>query len=56
MKHKYRIVGDKYLGYECQVKYWWFPICWFQIAVNTHATVEAAKAYIEYHKFKLMVG
>ena len=44
---KYRIVKDRYAGYECQVLYWWFPFFWFQMgAINTHASIEKAKEYI----------
>ena len=48
MKNRYRIVEDTFLGYEAQVKFWWFPLMWFQMGspVNTHRTVEAAEAYI----------
>lgn len=47
MKNKYRVVRDSYLGYEAQVKYWWFPFIWFQMdRVNTHSSFERAADYI----------
>lgn len=30
-KNKYRVVQDTYCGFEAQVKFWWFPIYWFQL-------------------------
>jgi hypothetical protein len=51
MKHKYRVVKDDYLGYEAQVKYWWFPFKWYQLEyTNTSATLEKALEIIERHK------
>lgn len=51
MKNKYRIVADNYLGYEVQIKYWYWPFCWSQLNFcNTHATLEEAKRCIESHK------
>lgn len=47
-KNKYRIVKDSYLGYEAQVKRWWFPFYWVQMGfTNTHRTIEDAKNYIK---------
>ena len=47
-KTKYRVVGDNYLGYECQIRYWWFPI-WVQLGgVNTWSTLASAKRNIEH--------
>ena len=47
MKNKYRIVNDDYCGYECQVKYWFFPFVWFQLEIsNTHSSIEKAKKFI----------
>ena len=44
---KYRVVGDNYLGYECQVWRLWFPF-WCQMDfANTHHTLERAIKYIE---------
>jgi len=46
MKTKYRIVTDRYLGYECQVWRWYWPF-WSQMNfTNTHHSIEAAKKYI----------
>jgi len=43
---KHRIVTDKYLGFECQVWYLWFPF-WVPINLgNTHKTLEKAKKFI----------
>ena len=43
---KYRIVRDRYLGYECQVWRLWFPF-WVQMDfTNTHSTIENAKEFI----------
>jgi hypothetical protein len=48
MKNKYRIVRDAYLGYEAQVKFWWFPFVWWQMNhTNTHGSVEQAREFIE---------
>ena len=44
---KYRIVRDKYCGYECQVWRLWFPF-WVQMnGVNTHISLESAIDYVE---------
>jgi hypothetical protein len=43
---KYRIVGDRYAGYEVQHKRWWFPF-WIQVGINTHGMEEKAMAFIE---------
>jgi len=51
-KTRYRIVTDRYLGYEVQSRRWWFPF-WIQCrddryyCTNTHHSVDAAKAFIE---------
>jgi len=47
MKTKYRIVKDKYLGYEVQYKKWyWFY--WGQLDFsNTFATIQEAFAFID---------
>lgn len=52
MKNKYRVVDDKYSGFEVQVKFWWFPVLFFQCAgeypfTNTHPTLEKAKEFME---------
>lgn len=52
-KNRYRVVTDNYLGYEAQVKFWWFPVVWFQLdsscvtlGMNTCASIEAAERII----------
>jgi hypothetical protein len=51
-KTRYRIVTDRYLGYEVQSRIWWFPF-WIQCkddryyCTNTHPTIEKAKEFIE---------
>lgn len=58
MRNKYRIVTDRFAGYEIQIKYWFFPLFWFEIAgpispmCNTFGSIESAKAYIEKRKKK----
>ena len=51
---KYRIVTDRYLGYEVQVKYIFFPF-WFQSGINTFASIEKAEQYILDKRFKKVV-
>lgn len=52
-KNRYRIVRDKYLGYEAQVRLWWWPFTWHQmgrtgnIGCNTHFSVEGAEKFIK---------
>lgn len=50
-KFKFRVVPDKFAGFEAQVKYAWFPFAWFQLndynGVNTWSTEEEAEAFIE---------
>lgn len=52
MKNKYRIVSDEYLGYEAQVRFWWFPFFWFQMhergfIVNSFPSIEEAESFIK---------
>lgn len=50
MRNEYRVVRDRYAGYEAQVRYWWFPFVWRQIGwVNTRATVEASEEVCRSH-------
>jgi hypothetical protein len=45
MKKRYRIVTDRYAGYEVQVWRWWFPF-WKEVGFcNTHYTLERAREY-----------
>lgn len=47
---KYRIVPDKYLGYETQIWRFWLPF-WCQLGfANTHMTFDAAYEYAKKHK------
>lgn len=50
-KNCYRIVKDNYLGYEVQIKRWFFPFIWFQKEkkerINTFSNVEDAIKWIE---------
>jgi len=53
LKNKYRIVTDNWLGYEVQVKKWWFPI-WVQAHskpgyTNTYPTIEKAEEFARNH-------
>jgi len=56
MKNRYRVVRDNWLGFEAQVKYWWFPLIWFQLSstsglgCNTRATLADSQELIELHK------
>jgi len=50
MKTKYRIVCDNFSGFEVQKKRWWFPV-WMQVGINTHSSIENAKAFIEACRF-----
>lgn len=43
---QYRIVKDRYLGFEVQRRRWWLPI-WLQVGVNTHTSVLQAEQFIE---------
>lgn len=52
-KNEYRIVADDYLGYEVQIRYWWFPK-WVQATsygqfANTHRSIEKAEAWANKH-------
>jgi len=52
-KNKYRIVRDRYLGYEAQYQPWWFPFIWIQCdendGVNTSSTIEEAERICRKH-------
>ena len=54
-KRQYRIVTDKWLGFEVQKRLWYYPF-WFQIKsirggiVNTHSTINSAEKLIEMDK------
>lgn len=40
----WRIVTDRYCGFEVQSWRWWWPF-WIQGATNTHSSIELAEAY-----------
>jgi len=48
-KNKYRIVTDKYAGYEVQIQKRFLFIKWWKLCnfANTHKTIESAKEYID---------
>lgn len=49
MKRYYRIVRDRWLGYEVQWRYWWMPF-WVQASFsNTHSTIEKAEEFARNH-------
>ncbi len=53
MKNHYRIVKDCYLGFEVQIRRWWWPF-WCQChghdsPVNTHHTIELARLFARRH-------
>jgi hypothetical protein len=50
---KYRIVTDRYAGYEVQVWRWWFPF-WLEVGCNTHPTLERARAFAEADKGRVV--
>jgi hypothetical protein len=43
-RDRYRIVTDRYSGFEVQTRRWWWPL-WQPVGGNTHATVDDAIAY-----------
>lgn len=46
---EYRIVADSYLGFEVQIRRWWWPF-WAEVGLcNTHSTLEKAEAYALHH-------
>ena len=48
LKNEYRIVTDSWLGYEVQIRRWWFPL-WLEIDTNTHPSIERAERFAERH-------
>lgn len=50
-KLQYRIVTDKYTGYECQIRFWYFPF-WTQISINTNLSIEQAEEFIDSDRTK----
>lgn len=54
MKNEYRIVTDGYLGFEVQIRRWWFPV-WLEVGVsNTYSTAESAERFAEGHADKVV--
>lgn len=54
MSKKYRIVRDKFGGYEAQWRYWWLPI-WFQcFYCNTNVSIEKAEELARQHSTKIV--
>ncbi len=48
--NKFRIVTDRYNGYEVQIKRWWFPFwveCWKNGCVNSFSDINKAKTWIQ---------
>lgn len=43
---RYRIVTDKFCGYEAQFRWWWMPFYMEMGFTNTHTTVERARSFI----------
>ena len=56
-KRQYRIVTDKFAGYEVQKRLWYYPF-WFQIKgcngsmINTSENIQQAEELIEIDKKK----
>jgi hypothetical protein len=46
---RYRVVRDRYLGYEVQFRHWWMPF-YIQGEVNTHTSLDKAINYIQLKK------
>lgn len=44
---QYRIVRDRYAGWEVQVKWWPIPVWWQAGVINTHASRERALRWAE---------
>ena len=49
MKNIYRIVSVEGWDFEAQVKFWWFPLMWFEMSdsgSNWFRTVDEAETFI----------
>ena len=56
IKTRYRIVTDKYNGYEAQFNFWFIPFLWFQVdGCNTSTTIDSAERIIEKARFRKKV-
>jgi hypothetical protein len=51
METKYRIVADKYAGYEAQVWRWYWPF-WCVLGVDTYDTIKKARRFIDENTLK----
>lgn len=58
-KNKYRVVQDNYAGFEAQVKFWWFPVQWWQlcrsgrgVGTNTSPNLHEAESLCRAHARK----
>ena len=58
-KNKYRVVQDNYAGFEAQVKFWWFPVHWWQLSrygrwvgTNTYPNLHEAESLCRVHARK----
>jgi hypothetical protein len=49
-KTRYRVVTDSYLGFEAQVRYWWWPWWLLTQEGNTHPSIEKALEHIKRYK------
>lgn len=49
-KTKYRIITDKYAGYEAQMKYWYWPFWVMVYGCNTNCSIEQAEKLIQAHR------
>lgn len=49
MKNRYRIVQDNFMGYEVQIRRWWWPF-WQEWGHNTFHTIEKAEAWAKSRK------
>ena len=52
---RYRIVTDRYAGFEVQQRLWWLP-WWHQPQTNTHCSIEQAHAFIAKMQAKQQVA
>ncbi len=48
LRRKYRIVEDRWAGFEVQAWSWWWPV-WTMPECNTFRTVEKAEAWAVRH-------
>jgi hypothetical protein len=46
-KTHYRIVRDRYCGFEVQQRRWWWPVWTMCGFTNTHSSVERAEQWLE---------